>query len=39
LTALIRVKDLWLAAIAQRHLLQAKLRVKAVGEFPAEHMP
>jgi hypothetical protein len=38
---LIGVEDLWLAAALQRHLkgIQTELRVKAVGEFPAEHIP
>ena len=41
LAALIRVEDLWLTATSQRHLqgVQAELRVKAVGELPAEHVP
>ena len=36
LTALVGVEDLWPAASSQR--LQVELRVKAVGELPAEHV-
>jgi hypothetical protein len=41
LTTLVGVEDLWLAAPFQRHLqsLQTDLRVKAVGQLPAEHIP
>jgi len=40
LAALIRVEDLFLAATLQRHFqsLETELRVKAVGELPAEHI-
>ncbi|WP_255440008.1 hypothetical protein [Synechococcus sp. PROS-9-1] len=35
------MEDLWLAACLQRHLqgIDAELRVKAVRELPAEHVP
>jgi hypothetical protein len=41
LTALVGVEDLWLAATFQGHLqdIETELRVKAVGELPAEHAP
>lgn len=41
MATLIGVEDLWLASILQRYLqdIQTELRVKAVGEFPAEHVP
>ena len=41
LAALVGMEDLRPAATAEGHLqgLQAELRVKAVGELPAEHMP
>ena len=41
LAALIRMQDLWLSPIGEGHLqgIQAELRVKAVGEPPAEDMP
>ena len=41
LAALVRMEDPGLAPTPQGHLqgLQTELRVKAVGELPAEHMP
>jgi len=41
LSALIRVEDLGLTITCQHHLqgIQTKLRVKAVRELPAEHIP
>ncbi len=41
LTAMIRMKDLWLTPVFQRHLqsMQTELRIKAVRELPAENVP
>ena len=40
LTTLVGMEDLWLSATRQCHLqgIQKELRVKAVGELPAEHV-
>ena len=40
MAALIGVEDLWIVTTCQRHLqgIEAELRVKAVGELPAEHV-